>query len=292
MICATPTLIQLVDLYSRHHPSLDSASLKLYGYAVGSLEKHYGYSLRACDFSEDLILPWLSARLAQRSAKTVKRERGDLLTLWRFAFKRGLCRESPFDIPAVKVPMRTPNSWTPGEYAMIVDSCRKLTGTVKGTAIPRSLWWHTITTFLYWVGCRIGAAVAIEPSDVNLSRRTVRLRSDAAKTDFEQVLALHPMACQSIEEMMAFRQPHVWPTGVSHRRLWEQYKVILTSAGLPHDRSCMFQRTRRTTYTLCVKFGSKELASKQLGHKTDMSRFYLDTTQLGQQSAADVMPSF
>jgi hypothetical protein len=33
------------------------------------------------------------------------------------------------------------------------------------------------------------------------------------------------------------------------------------------------------------------VAQRQLGHKTDMSRYYLDQTQLADVQAADVLPS-
>ena len=290
MICATPTLAELVRLYILHHPCLKSGSRYLYGRSVGSLESHYGYELRACDFADDVILPWLSWRLGTASAKTVKRERGDLLTLWRFAFKQGLCQNPPIDVPTVKIPRRSPNSWTVEEYQRIVAVCDLLQGDMRGLPISKAMWWRTLVTFLYWIGCRIGAALAVTPSDVNLDRRLVRLAADDAKTDLEQVLLLSPQAADTLRTMLAFGRPTIWEYPYSRRHIWEEYKAILALAGLPNDRSHMFQKTRRTTYTQCVKHGSKEIASKQLGHKTDMSRFYLDESQLDITQAANLLP--
>lgn len=290
MICSTPTLAELVTLYGVHHPCLDKDSLNLYGYARKSLEKFYGYELRACDFSDDLMLPWLSHRLGERAAKTVRRERGDLLTLWRFSFKRGLCSQQPIDVPTVKVPRKNPNSWTISEYTRLIDTCRSLTGEIRGTGIKKSLWWESLTTFLYWIGCRIGAALAVETSDIFLDRRLVRLKSEDAKTNLEQILLMHPQAVAAVKSMLSPDRKLVWPYPFGRRRIWEHYKAILQRAGLPTDREHMFQKTRRTTYTMCVKYGSKEIASKQLGHKTDMSRYYLDESQLLTPQAADVLP--
>jgi integrase len=291
VIRATPTLAELIGLYALHHPGLDAKSLAQYGYAVKSLERHYGYALRACDFSDDLLLPWLSARLACRAAKTVKRERGDLLTLWRFAYKRGLASVPPEDVPTVKVPRHNPNAWTPVEYAKLIAACHSLVGEMRGTGISKAIWWESLVTFLFHVGCRIGAALAVKSADVNLDRRIVCLRADAAKTGLEQVLVLHPQAVAAVARVWASDREYVWPYPYTPRRIWEHYKRLLAAAGLPTDRTSMFQRTRRTTYTLCVKFGSKEIASRQLGHKTDMSRFYLDESQLHPTQAADLLPA-
>jgi integrase len=224
------------------------------------------------------------------SAKTVKRERGDLLTLWRFAYKQGLCRESPIDVPTVKIARRNPNSWTAAEYTALLATCAGLRGEMRATGISKAAWWGSLSTFLYWIGCRIGAALAIRPADMDLRRRLVRLRAEGAKTGIEQTLLLHPQAVAAVASIYSPDRQRVWPYPYSRRRLWEHYKQILRRAGLPSDRSSMFQRTRRTTYTLCVKYGSKEVASRQLGHKTDMSRYYLDESQLDIQQAATVLP--
>ena len=290
MIQLAPSMADLVKLYAIHHPSLDEGSVKLYQYAVKSLERHCDYIPHASDLSDDLLLPWLGRRLRERSPKTVRRERSDLLTLWRFAYKKGMTANPPIDFPTVKVPRKNPNSWTVEEYQTIAASCAAMRGEMRGTGIPKSRWWSSMTTFLYWVGCRIGAALAVRWEDVNLQRRTVRLIAEEAKTDTEQVLTLHQQTVDAIASMRS-SMPTVWPFPYGHRHIWDQYKSILRRAGLPADRSHMFQKTRRTTYTLCVKYGSKEVASRQLGHKTDMSRFYLDTSQLDDVQASDILPS-
>lgn len=288
----SPTLTELVRLYARHHPSLSDQARKLYGYAVTSMERTLGRKLRCSDLSEELILDWMAARIKKVAAKTIKRERSDLLTLWRFARKRGLCSEGPVDIPVVKMPKRQPNSWTVEEYAKIYQACGYLYGYVKGTKIRRSTWWRTLIVFLFYSGCRISAALAVERSDVFLSRRLVRLRAEASKTNYEQYIRLHPEALRAVETQMNHGQNRLWPYPYSHRKIFTVYKTILQNAGLPDDRACMFQRTRRTCYTLCVRFGSLDVASRQLGHQTDMSRFYLDESQLSPRQAADILPAF
>lgn len=56
------------------------------------------------------------------------------------------------------------------------------------------------------------------------------------------------------------------------------------------DRRSKFHRWRKTTYTMCAKAGGIAVAGKQLGHKTDMSAYYLDPSMLDDVQAADLMP--
>lgn len=290
MICATPTLLELVHLYVRGRPGIKPGTVGQLFYAVKSLQRYHGCTLRAADFEDDLILAWLSHRLAEWAPKTVHRERSSLLTLWRFAYKKGYAQSMPIDIPSVRLPRKNPNSWTIEEYTRLIATCKSLTGKMRETEISRAVWWESLLVFLYWIGCRIGAALAIQPGDVDLSRRLVRLDWDDAKTSLEQILVMHPEAVNAVSMVLSPGREFLWPYPYHRSRIWRHYKAILVQAGLPTDRKHMFQKVRRTTYTQCVKHGSKDIASRQLGHKTDMSRYYLDVTQLPDTQAADVMP--
>ena len=291
-ISPTLTLTDLVRLYALHHPGLEPKSLACYGYAVRSLERFWGHILRAGDLGEDLILPWLAQRLRDVAPKTAKRERGDLLTLWRFAYKQNLLSREPRNLPTVKVPKKNPNSWTIEEYRRLVAACKNLHGEIRGTGIDKVLWWESMLTFLYWIGCRISAALAVKSTDVDLARGLVKLRAETSKTDWEQILTLHPQAIEAIRLVWSIDRQYVWPWPYNRNHVWTPYKKILDAAGLPKDRTSMFQKTRRTTYTLCVKFGNKDIASHQLGHRTDMSRYYLDMSQIEYAQAANVLPVF
>jgi len=284
-----PLLDLLQQQYAPRRLGIAQNTIAQYAVALRSLQRFHGREIAASELSEDLVLPWLSARLTQVAPRTVKRERGDLLTLWRFAAKQALC-DAPVDIPAIRVPRKLPVAWTLDEFERLVATCRLLTGELGGTGVPRAAWWTSLQVFLYWSGCRIGAALALRPCDFDLGRRLVRLPCDTAKTDVEQVISIHD---QVVAALAGHWSPHrrlVWPYPFRRRQIWVQLKKILRQAGLPSDRYHAFHCVRRTNYTLTVKFGSRDMAQRQLGHRTDMSQHYEDSSQLSIRQAADVLP--
>lgn len=280
-----------LEVYSSRRLGIRPSTIRTYSFAVRSLERFLGRKPKLSDFREDLLLRFLSARLTEASPKTVKRERADLLCLWRSAFKlKRTKRRPPDDLPVVRVPRRNPIAWTPQQVTLIVAECFRLRGLVKGTDIPRRVWWSGLVQFLYWTGARISAALAVSPQDLDLERRTVRFTADAAKTRWEQVLALSDQAVVAIAPLYCPHSERLFPWHSCEQELFHQYKTILRRAGLPADRYCMFHALRRTCYTLSTIHGSAEVAAAQLGHQTDMSAAYLDRTQIHTRQAADVLP--
>jgi integrase len=229
--------------------------------------------------------------MTQVSAWTVKRERKDLLCLWRAAFKlKRTKRRPPDDLPSVAVPRHNPTAWTPSQVTDVVVACSRLSGLIRGTPIKRSTWFSSLIQFLYWSGARISAALAVRTLDLDLERRIVVLRAATAKTHTEQVLALHDQVIAAVVPLWCPHRDLLWPWPYGRRQLFASYKRILVRAGLPSDRSHMFHALRRTTYTLATRYGSPEIAAQQLGHRIDMSAVYLDRSQVVVRQAADVLP--
>jgi len=293
---ASPTLEQFLHtVYVPRHLGIKPKTVTLYGYSIRSIEAFWGRTLLVSELAESTVLPWLSARSQEVAPKTVHRERGDILTLWRFAARRGLCDHSPdeprVDIPPVKLPERTPTAWRPEELSLILSAARNLRGRMKGTEIDKAVWWPSLILFLYHTGTRIGAALAVRTVDVDLGLRLVMLRHDTAKTRVEQALRLHPQVCEAVAKHFDASRQLVWPYHYHPRTKFDQLKRLLRRAGLPSGRDRAYHCLRRTCYTHTARFGGREMAARQLGHKTDLSRFYLDPRQIDEQQAADVLPS-
>lgn len=282
-------LTYLQSQYVPYHLGLSANTIYLYGRACRSLQEFHGREIDMTELSDALVLPWLHQRLQQVDPKTARRERGDLLTIWRWAANRGDCPTFPVEIPTIKVSRRPALAWLPEEHAQIVKAATSLKGEMRGTGIPRSLWWSSLLTFLYWVGTRLQATLEIEPNDLNLRQRYVVLRPEVAKTE-GQIVRLHEQVIESLMPFWDARRKKVWPYPYNRRQIWPQLKRILRQAGLPADRYHMFHCWRRTTYTLTVRGAGFQAAQNQLGHKTDLSYCYLDTRQLDLPQAADVLP--
>lgn len=280
----------LQAVYAPHRLGISPSTIQQYGFACTSLEKFCGRTVTVAELTDDLVLRWLSQRLQEVSPKTVKRERCTILTLWRWAARHGYNATPPVDIPMIKVPRQPVVTWELDQIERIVMACRTQRGELHGTGISKAAWWSSLILFLYWVAPRIRAALAIKTADLNMERRTVLLRADAAKTGEVQVLAIGDQAVTAIAAHYCPHRKFVWPYPYNSRQVWVQFKTILRTAELPTDRYHMFHCLRRTCYTQAVKYGSREIAQRQLGHRSDMSRFYEDRSKLNGQQAAHVLP--
>lgn len=247
------------------------------------------------ELTADLVNAFLrSLALLGRSATTINGKRGSLLSVWRIACKRGLAGPLPDseDCPKKREPKRIPRAWTVEEMGKILSVCQSLTGRCKNNGIRRSDFWASTVLFQYDTGSRLGAALSVRTSDVDLSNCRVLLRAEEAKTDTEQLVTISPQTAESIKRHVTPNREFVWPWSQNHRALWTYLKKILEQAGLPSDRQSMFHRFRRTNATWTAVSGSLDMAQHGLGHTSqEMTlRSYIDPTLFRQKQPSEILP--
>ncbi|GAG24415.1 unnamed protein product, partial [marine sediment metagenome] len=113
----------LRDCYVPYHLGLSTPSADKLELACRLFSSWIGHPARLSDLSEEAVLGWLSERLQSQAAWTVKRNRGELLAIWRFAAKRGLSGPVP-EIPTIRVPRRMPVAWRLEEFERLVAAAR------------------------------------------------------------------------------------------------------------------------------------------------------------------------
>lgn len=283
-------LVFLHEDYRLRRLGISPKTISEYDRSIRHLQKSAGRELETTDLNDKLILRYLDQRLRQVSPQTVKRERADLLAVWRQAYRSGLCPNRPDDIPTIRVPRKLPVAFCPEEVARLLFEARRLRGVVRGTAIKRSQLYYSLILFCYDTGARIGAALAVLPTDLDIESRQVTLRSSEAKTRIEQRLTISTQTADAVALHYSRDQNLVWPFTCRKEEHWRCLGRLLEKAELPNDRYHKFQCLRRTNYTLITANGSRELAGRQLGHQTDLSRYYLDRTQLNEPDATDLLP--
>lgn len=284
-------LYALISLYKLYRPQLKASSADQLRYSVRAFAKHLGRTPTVADFSETTFLNCLASRLGQVSPRTVRRERGDILTLWHFAWRRKLTSEDPRDaeVPRVAIPYDPPIALTLEQVAAILDSCRFERAMIRGTAIPKAAWWRAVILCLYWSGARISALISVQQADLDRTTGWMRLVSADAKTAFGQLVQLPQEALETIHAMGWNGEP-IFPWPYQHRQLFAALKRIVGRAGLPTDRYHAFHALRRTTATLAAANGSLDLARQALGHtRESMTRRYIDPRFCG-HSLVGVLP--
>jgi integrase len=270
------TLSGVLQQYVASRLGLRESSAEQMHYSAQSLEKHVGRKVYADELSETMLLAFLKAQLKVLKPTTVKRQRGDLLTLWRFAHKRGWSGPVP-DVEPIKVPRRNPQAWSTDDLQKLLAVTFRLRGDMRGTGIRKADWYTSFALFLYDTGSRLTAALAIESRDVDLKARTVLLLADNSKVGLEQVCTLSEQTADWIGRHYDAGRDLVWPYPWHKRRLWLDLKEIAGAAGVPCDHGEGFHRFRRTFATAAVNVAGWEVASRSLGHtSTNMTKRYVD----------------
>jgi len=284
-----PTWVRTI--YAPHRLGIASGTVEAYCWACISLERYAGRPLTPQDFTEDLVLGFLNARLRERCPKTVHRERATILTLWQFAHERGEA-SAPAKIPRVKVNREIPTAWKMEELAALLQAVHRLRiGPINGTGIPRRLWWRSLLLFLYDSGARIGAALAVQRTDVSLSDGWVSLSGSDAKTGLAQLVSLSEQTVAAIRATHPEDRELIWPWPHHRRTLWAQYQRIRRWAGLPTDRTHAFHCLRRTHASQLAAV-DLEMARRSMGHTSaamTLSR-YVDPRVVEAARPVDVLP--
>lgn len=299
-------LSTLQKTYVAFRPDLKPGSADQLLYSVNSFDRFLERQSTIADLTDETLIRFMSWRLGNGSQKTVRRERGNLCTLWRFAARKKLSPSPPAEgIPTVKVTRRNAIAWTLAEVTKILAACDQLEGRIRSESDRRrsrfvrddytgplqSQWWASLVLFAFDTGTRVGAMLQIAPSDIDLERGLVTLRGEVAKTGLEQVLRLSSQTVTAIRAIYDPQAKVVWSWNSARRDLYLKLSQILKRAGLPHDRYRKFHCLRRTTATLTAAAGRRDLAQTTLGHTTPtMTDGYIDKRALPIESAANVLP--
>lgn len=277
------TLLDLLDAeYIPRRLNLKPLSADQLRYSVRSFSKFLTHDACLDDLTELSVLRWLQVRKGQCSLATVKRERGDILTIWSFAHKRGFTQVPPADIEPIKLQRKIPRAFSVADLESILAVTRRLRGDMRQIDIPRHSWYTSLVLFLYDTGARISASLDVRPSDINIDSRYVLMEAQHSKTGIEQVMNLSDQTVAAIAGMYDFKREHVWPYPWSKRRLWLDLHEICDAAGVRLLKGEGFHVLRRTHATQAVKAHGWARAQADLGHTNEqMTRRYVDPRQLG-----------
>jgi integrase len=289
------TLSALPEIYYLHHPCLRAGTLDQYDRAARSFCKFCGRDLSISEIRKPNVLRWIAQRLKEVSPRTVKRERGDLLTLWRFAWAEGYHKENPdtLSIPTVRCPKKSPTAWHLDQLQKWIEAAGRLRGNMRGTTVSKADWWRAYILFLYRTASRPSAARLVRPVDVDLEHGFVVLRAEVSKTGHDDICRLNEQVIEAIRKIYDPESKYIFYWPYHPDKIWRLYKQISESAGLPTDRYHSIGCMRRTTASLVAANGSVEMARQLLGHASADTtlRHYLDPKIAFQNSAVDVLPN-
>jgi len=272
--------------------SLRSSSAEQLALACRSLDLFLGRPALLSDLTAATLAAFLHAYLAHHAASTTNSKRRAILTLARWASKRGLaCQNCPADVPTAREPRRIPLAWTVDEIERLVAAARGWPGCV-GT-IPARLFWPSLFLATYDTGCRIGALRSARSVDLSMANRSLVIQPEATKTNVGCCYWLHDQTIAAIAGHYDLARELVWPWPHCRRLFWTATRRIVEKAGLVADRRGMslYHKIRRTCISYCATV-DLALAQQQAGHSDARltARCYIDPRIARRQSAVDVLP--
>lgn len=283
-------LDRLYSEYVSHRPALKERSAEQLRLAVRSFEVYLGRPARIGDLTDSTLAKFMRAYLAEHAAATTNSKRRGLLTLARWALKRGSSPSPLAEVPAVPEPRRVPQAWTVCEIEKLVSCARECPGMIGD--IPARLFWPSLILATFDTGCRVSALMSARSMNLSMAERSLVIEPEATKTGVGAVYWLHDQTVASLAGHYDPTRELVWPWPYHRNTLWSMSRRIVEKAGLTVDRRGrgQFHRIRRTTISYCAAV-SPSLAQQQAGHGNPRTTDrYIDPRIARRRSAVDVLP--
>jgi integrase len=234
-------------------------------YSIIALESWAGRLLAVRDLSPALVNGFIADRLQQCGALTVKRERGDILCVWRLAHSHDLLTHFPYHIRKVKAPRRIPTAWTMDEFRLILKAAGNLSGgyvIARGKPpIPRRHWWTAFILTAYDTGLRKSDMLALCRGQI---RPDLTICVHVAKTLVDHICRIRPETKAAIDATFPPVRQLLFPWPYSYKFVWYHWRQVLRLAGLPYMGLHSLRRTSATYLELV----SPGLGGAHLAHIT------------------------
>jgi integrase len=241
------------------------------------------YEATVDDFTDDNLAAFTGSLVTDgKSPATANKVGAQLRALWDFAARRGFTTVYPTwrKRPEYK---RCPTAWSRAQLAALFAAVASVQGQIS--AVPAVIWWGCLLAVLWDTGLRIGAALKLEWSDLDISTGELTVRAETQKDKEDQRFKLHKDTLAVLERIGA-KEGKIFRWELCYPALWYRYGKILKAAGLPCGRRDKFHRIRRSVASWFEAAGGN--ATDLLGHSDRrVTMRYLDPGVIGKPQASD-----
>lgn len=245
-----------------------------------------GRDPEVADLTDVQVQRFAAARKVSTSASTAKKDRTHLLALANLAAKKRLLAEF-LALPPMRAPGRIPRAYTAAEVAQLIRAAKALPGRVG--PVRRGIWWASLLRLLWETGERIGAALALRWSDLDLQGCWVTFPAEARKghtRDIRRRISPELAAWLTTFAGSAGSLVFAWPG--SETALWNTFRRFCTRQKIVARG---FHGFRKASATYVAAAGGDATAHLDHSDPKLARQHYLDQTILPQQSALDYLPT-
>lgn len=239
--------------------------------------RHYdlflGRPATIADLDDDRIAGftrWL-ADVRRVSPKTANERAGRIVAMWQWMARRRIVDSFPL-YQRLRVPHRTPRSWTIDELAKLYSACDKVKNVICGNVGAN--WWRALLATAWNTGERITALLSAEWPD--LSPPSLHVRAETRKANAaDEVYTLWPETVELIDRLTRDNL-RIFEYASGRSALYHQFATILRHAELPNTRYTKFHAIRVSHATWVQVSGGN--ASHALRHASPAvtQRHYID----------------
>jgi len=270
------SLYALIDRYAENHEEgLSKGAKDQLRWAVGAWQRWAGKPLTTDDFQRETFNGYVDWLKENRAADTVRTRRGNLLTLWRFAFEEGLTDNAPRKIRRLKKRRTIPTAWTPEEVDHLLEMADQATGRFATTQIPRDVFWRSLILTAWDSALRLGDLLALERTAIVGEKIVVR----QSKTGDDVLVMLRPQTLAEIERCCADPPRRlIWPLWCRRDQFYVAFGRLVSDAKI---RPGTFKWIRRASIT-AVERQQRGAGTQHAGHRTRAvtEANYIDPRQL------------
>ena len=289
--------MKLRDFFERHYRlrklhGKSEKTLRIYHVCFNNLERFLTRIALVSDLNHDCVQGHMQRLLDLGRAKaTANRERVCLVALWRYAAQLKLVDSWP-DVAKEKEPTRIPQAWLREEIDALLAAATRMPGVMLRTKIPTWLWWRTMIRLILDTGERIGAVR--ECRWQWLSVDSILIPAEFRKGGkADKWFSLSRETVELLAKIKAATDDRIsiFPWHYCETYLWNRYKKLVESAGLPTGRLCGYHRLRKTVASVANAHGID--AQKLLDHSSSrITDRYLDPRFQRDTKASDVLANW
>lgn len=261
----------------------------LYLSSIRAFGRHLGRDPMLDDLNDVTVSAHLTA-LAGRglTPNSIEKERCQLLAMWRAACRKNLVREWP-EVLAETLPRRVPRAWNQDDLAKLFAAIEVQVGEFCG--IPKAAYWRALHHVLYWSAERIGAIRQLRWTDYDATSGWLVFPAETRKgRHADNLVKLPPVAIAALEAIREPERALIFPWDLSPCAIYDHYRKVLVTAGLPIGPKSMFHAIRRTAASYFEAAGGN--ATELLMHTSrKVTMAYLDPRIVKRTQAADLLPS-
>lgn len=266
--------MKLTDLVAAYAAARDNApgTTQQLGYAVRAFERHLGRAGTVDDLTADNLNAWIDSRKTNgKSLRTIKVQRGALVTLAREAFELRILAAVPLRIKPIRCPVPMPVAWRRPDLRRILAAIDALPGSFP-CGLRRATALRAFALTAYYSGLRPCDLFALKPSDIDAAGR-VWIRQQ--KTGEPILVSLPKDALAAIATTKPAERARVFPlTKKALFYWWRKIRIAARVEGSPK----WFRRTGATHVERRRPGG----AMAYLAHRTPglAWKHYIDQRQL------------